>query len=109
MYQVCTRCVMDTSDPDIRFDATGICSHCLVFDELQRPRLRSGADGERALKALVDTIQSQGQNKRYDSIIGLSGGVDSSYVALKTRELGLRPLAIHVDTGWNSELAVSNI
>jgi len=108
-YQICTRCVMDTSDPDIRFDAAGVCNHCLDFDTLQRPQLLSGEAGERALAEVVGRIKAGGRRKPYDCIIGLSGGVDSSYVAHRVIELGLRPLAVHVDTGWNSELAVSNI
>jgi N-acetyl sugar amidotransferase len=108
-YQICQRCVMDTSDPDIRFDEHGVCSHCLEFDLLQKPLIRTGPDGEAMLQAQVNAIKERSRGRPYDCIIGLSGGVDSSYVAWKVIDLGLRPLAVHVDTGWNSELAVSNI
>jgi N-acetyl sugar amidotransferase len=108
-YQICRRCVMDTTDPDIRFDADGVCSHCIEFDRDQKPRILSGAAGEAALRTHIERIKERGKGGRYDCIIGLSGGIDSSYVAWKVHQLGLRPLAVHVDTGWNSELAVSNI
>jgi aminotransferase len=108
-YQICQRCVMDTSDPDIQFNAEGVCSHCIEFDLLQKPQIRIGPDGDALLQAQVKAIKEQSKGKPYDCIIGLSGGIDSSYVAWKVLDLGLRPLAVHVDTGWNSELAVSNI
>jgi N-acetyl sugar amidotransferase len=110
-YRICIRCVMDTSDPDIHFDAEGLCSHCRNFERLGRPileRARS-AQGALALERLVARMKVQGARRDYDCVIGISGGVDSTYVALKVKELGLRPLAVHFDSGWNSELAVSNI
>lgn len=108
-YRICNRCIMDTSDPEIRFDEGGVCNHCRNFDERVRRELRFGEEGQARLKALVQKIKEQGKNKDYDCIIGLSGGVDSTTVALMVKRLGLRPLAVHVDNGWNSELAVSNI
>jgi N-acetyl sugar amidotransferase len=100
---------MDTTDPDIQFDEHGVCSHCIEFEQHQKPRILTGAQGEAALQAQVRAIKERSRGRPYDCIIGLSGGVDSSYVAWKVLDLGLRPLAVHVDTGWNSELAVSNI
>lgn len=100
---------MDVTDPEISFDADGVCNHCRDFDALQKPQIKTGEEGARLLAQHVEEIKAKGRGKRYDCIIGLSGGVDSSYVAFKVIELGLRPLAVHVDTGWNSELAVSNI
>ncbi|MFQ1063066.1 N-acetyl sugar amidotransferase [Bordetella trematum] len=110
-YQQCTRCVMDTTDPDITFDEQGLCSHCQRYDLMVRDIVdRATRDERRAeLEAVVARIKAAGQGKDYDCIMGLSGGVDSSYIAYLTRELGLRPLAVHFDSGWNSELAVSNI
>jgi N-acetyl sugar amidotransferase len=100
---------MDTSDPDIRFDEQGVCHHCIEFEQLQKPRIRTGPEGEALLQGQVRAMKEKSRGRPYDCIIGLSGGVDSSYVAWKVLDLGLRPLAVHVDTGWNSELAVSNI
>jgi len=108
-YRMCTRCIMDTTDPDITFDAQGVCNHCHRFEVIAAKRLIPAAERPARLAALVDRIKREGKGKEYDCIIGVSGGVDSTYVAWLTRELGLRPLAVHFDNGWNSELAVANI
>lgn len=108
-YQVCTRCVMDTTDPDIVFDAAGVCHHCHDFDHVIKPAWPSPEEGKKRLEAKIDEMKAYGEGKDYDCIIGLSGGVDSSYCAIKVAEWGLRPLVVHVDAGWNSELAVMNI
>ena len=110
-YQICTRCVMDTTDPDITFDAQGVCNHCLKYDAMVRDIVESADRGEREseLEAIVERIKEAGRGGDYDCIMGLSGGVDSSYVAYQAKRLGLRPLAVHFDSGWNSELAVNNI
>jgi N-acetyl sugar amidotransferase len=104
----CTRCIMDTSDPDIRFDSAGICSHCHRADEILPTVRWTPAASEAALASIASRIQAAA-GKEYDSIIGLSGGVDSSYTALVAHRMGLRPLAVHLDNGWDSELAVENI
>lgn len=108
-YKVCTQCVMDITDPDITFNEQGVCNHCQMYEERKlskqiKPELRA-----EMLDKLVHDIKAKGKGKEYDCIIGVSGGVDSTYVAYLTKSLGLRPLAIHFDNGWNSELAVSNI
>lgn len=108
-YQICTRCVMDTSDPEITFDESGVCNHCIEFETVTSKGWFPNEEGARRLSAMIDTIKAEGRGKEFDCIIGLSGGVDSSYLALKAHEWGLRPLVMHVDAGWNSELAVSNI
>ena len=107
--KTCTRCVMDTTDPDIHFDSSGECNHCRTYDEAARQRILTGEQGQQMLSDLVGKIKEESKGKDYDCIIGVSGGVDSSYVAYLTKKLGLRPLAVHVDNGWDSELAVSNI
>lgn len=107
--QCCTRCVMDTSDPDIAFDAHGVCSHCIGFDTITRRHWFPNEEGRAIWSNYVDRIKAAGHGQEYDCILGLSGGVDSSYLALKVHEWGLRPLVVHVDAGWNSELAVANI
>ena len=106
---ICSRCVMDTSDPDIQFDQAGVCNHCREFDDMAAKYWFPNAEGQVRLARIIDTIKAAGRGKEYDCILGLSGGVDSSYLALKAHEWGLRPLAVHVDAGWNSELAVANI
>ncbi|MGC2064313.1 MAG: N-acetyl sugar amidotransferase [Thermodesulfovibrionales bacterium] len=108
-YQICSRCIMDTTDPDISFDEKGVCNHCRSYDSMAAGRIIEGEDRDGRLDHLVNTIKIQGRNKPNDCIIGLSGGVDSSYVAYLAKKYGLRPLAIHLDNGWDSELAVRNI
>lgn len=105
----CSRCVMDSSDPEIRFDAEGVCNHCIEFDAVTRKGWFPNNEGGRIWADLCEQIKAAGRGREYDCIIGLSGGVDSSYLALKVREAGLHPLVVHVDAGWNSELAVANI
>ncbi|MBK8547499.1 MAG: 7-cyano-7-deazaguanine synthase [Saprospiraceae bacterium] len=100
---------MDTSDPDIRFDTQGICNHCFTFKTYQEPFWFRGEEGVKRTKALVEAIKQEGKGKEYDCIIGLSGGVDSAYLAYWGVQHGLRMLAVHVDAGWNTEMAVKNI
>jgi N-acetyl sugar amidotransferase len=100
---------MDTSDPRIVFDANGVCNHCTQCLERLRRQLLPPGQREAALERLVARIKSEGTGKDYDCIIGVSGGVDSTMVAYTAKKLGLRPLAVHFDNGWNSELAVDNI
>lgn len=108
-YQICTRCIMDTTDQDIVFDEKGICNHCHSYIERLASRSYSEEERKEKLDELIKKIKSSGKGHEYDCIIGVSGGVDSTYVAYLTKQLGLRALAIHFDNGWNSELAVSNI
>lgn len=108
-YQMCTRCIMDTSDPMITFDSSGVCNHCEGYDEWAENHFKN-EPLELRTQAMVSQIKAYGKGKEYDCIIGLSGGVDSSYLAYyATQKLGLRVMAVHVDGGWNSELAVNNI
>lgn len=108
-YQVCTRCVMDTSDPEIEFDANGVCNHCRAYAVLVKEHVFAGEEGERRLQRIVDKIRERGRGHKYDCVIGVSGGVDSTYNAYIVKKLGLRPLAVHLDNGWDSEIAVCNI
>ena len=109
-YRICARCVMDTSDPNLTFDGDGVCSACRAYDEVIKRNTCSPDDGWPKLHDLAARIRAEARGKRYDCIIGLSGGVDSTYVAYLTKkELGLRPLAVHLDNGWNTETAVHNI
>lgn len=108
-YKVCVKCIMDTSDADITFDENGVCSHCKSYEERLSSRTYTPEERDHKLRDIVKKIKKSGSNGEYDCIIGVSGGVDSTYVAYLTKQLGLKPLAIHFDNGWNSELAVSNI
>jgi len=108
-YKICTRCIMDTSDPDIWFDQQGVCSHCHKYEDVIHGKSYLKKKDPGALENLIDDIRRKGKGKGYDCVIGVSGGVDSTYTAYVTKKLGLRPLAVHLDNGWDSELAVSNI
>ena len=106
---ICKRCIMDTTDLSISFDRDGICNHCKKYDEITAPNWPYYKLGEDGLKTLVEIIKSRRGSSEYDCLLGLSGGIDSSYLAVKAKELGLNALLFHIDTGWNSELAQSNI
>jgi len=108
-YQRCSKCVMDTTDPEIVFAEDGECNHCKYFKTNIMPAWPNKNERDDLLKKLITEIKSNGKGKEYDCILGLSGGVDSSYVAVKVAEYKLRPLVVHVDAGWNSALAVKNI
>ena len=105
--KVCVRCVMDSSDPDISFDSKGVCNHCRRFDIETKNNWFPNEKGIKILEEKFEKIRSKGN--KYDCILGLSGGVDSSYLAIVLKRFNLKVLAVHVDAGWNSELAVSNI
>jgi len=107
--RMCTRCIMDTTDPKIIFDEKGVCNHCHKFDNETRKQWFPNKEGKRQLKKIFDRIKEERKKFEYDCILGLSGGLDSSYLALVMKEYGMRPLVVHVDAGWNSELAVYNI
>ena len=109
-YQICTNCVMDTSDSRIKFDENGVCDHCNDFQINVKPNWNPNEEGLKRLESTVSKIKEDGKNRDFDCLLGMSGGVDSSYLLhLAVKELGLRPLVFHVDGGWNSELAVNNI
>ena len=105
-YQVCTKCVMDTTASEIIFDENGQCHFCKEFIQRHSQLDISNTSG---LDRLVEQIKKDGKNKPYDCIVGVSGGIDSSYTLHLVKSLGLRPLAVHMDNGWNSELATNNI
>lgn len=108
--QECTRCVMDTSVSDIIFDENGVCNYCTKFIDRSRHVLNLRSDDRQVtLDQLIAEIKHAGKNKQYDCIVGLSGGVDSSWVLVNAVQLGLRPLTVHMDNGWNTELSQNNI
>jgi len=107
---VCSRCVMDITDPDIEFFTDGRCTCCRHYDEVSTKDLHLDESGQSALSNLIEKIKQKGTGHDYDCLIGMSGGVDSSYVAyLVAKRFGLRALAVHLDNGWNTELAVANV
>ena len=109
-YQICTSCVMDTSDENIVFDENGVCQRCKEFEQRILPEWNYGEGHEKELEALLGEIKRKGKDKEFDCILGLSGGLDSSYMLhLAVKEWGLRPFVFHIDAGWNLPVAESNI
>ena len=109
-YKICSNCVMDTTDPDIIFDENGVCDHCNIFYSHTLPAWQKKQSNPSALNKFIQNIKSSSRGKDFDCIIGMSGGVDSSYLThYAATDLGLKPLVFHVDAGWNSKIAVNNI
>ncbi|WP_062567258.1 N-acetyl sugar amidotransferase [Pseudoalteromonas arabiensis] len=106
--KICSKCVLDTTVSDIKFDSLGVCNYCHAYDKVCKT-IPNGEMAAKKLEEIVSSIKKDGIGHEYDCIIGLSGGVDSTYLAHLVVSLGLRPLAVHVDTGWNSDIAVQNI
>ena len=109
-YQICKCCVMDTSDEEIVFDSNGVCMRCNEYKQRIEPEWNHGKGHERELKELIKKIKESGKGKKYDCILGLSGGLDSSFMLhLAVKEWGLRPFVFHIDAGWNLPVAEKNI
>ena len=107
---ICSRCVMDDSTPDIFFDENNICNYCSEFLDRNNDFINTSEEQkEIEFKKIINEIKQSGKNKKYDCVVGVSGGVDSSWVLVTAIKQGLRPLAVHMDNGWNSELAQNNI
>ena len=110
MKKICLKTVMDTSDPGIIFDNKGISDYYHHYNNVIKPNWNTDSEGLRSLMSISDKIKSKRKKHDFDCIIGLSGGLDSSYVTYIAKEImGLRPLLFHVDAGWNTDQAVSNI
>ena len=108
-YKICSHCVMDTSDEDIQFNDQGICNHCIEFESVLADLKYIKHNSEEKLQNLLKNVKENGRNKKYDCIVGISGGVDSCYMAFLCKKWGLNPLLFHMDNGWNSEIAVKNV
>ena len=109
-YQICNCCVMDTSDDDITFDENGVCMRCNEYKERILPEWNYGKGHDEELRSLIKQIKESGKGKKYDCILGLSGGLDSSYMLhMAVKEWGLRPFVFHIDAGWNLPIAEENI
>jgi len=108
-YRICTKCIMDTSDPKITFDEKGVCNHCREYDERVKRDLHCDEAGKIRFAKIVAEIKESGRNKKYDCVLGVSGGTDSTFLLYLLKKMGIRPLAVHLDNGWDSELSVKNI
>ena len=107
--KVCTKCIYDERVASIIFDENGVCNYCHQISELQQKYGTGEEKGEQKFVEIVEEIKKAGKNKKYDCIIGVSGGTDSSYMLYLTKKWGLRPLAVHYDNTWNSAIATENI
>lgn len=108
-YQICSRCIYDSRVPKIVFDEYGVCNYCHMIEGLKAQFGTGTKEGEASLAEIFKTIKQDGRGKRYDCVVGVSGGTDSSYVLVKAVEAGLRPLAVHYDNTWNTAIATQNI
>jgi len=109
-FKICSNCVMDTSDSKINFDEKGVCDHCNTYYKDILPKWHTDEKGDKALKDIVERIKKEGEGKDFDCLMGMSGGIDSSYLLyIMVEKYALRPLVFHVDAGWNSQIAVNNI
>ena len=109
-YKICANCVMDTTDSKITFDEKGVCDHCNTYYADILPKWHTDDRGHKALEEIIDKIKKEGEGKDFDCLMGMSGGIDSSYLLyVMVEKYGLRPLVFHVDAGWNSQIAVNNI
>lgn len=109
-YRQCSISVMDNiADPNITFDENGVCNYYYEYKEAEKTKTLSGTLAKRKLKEVIDLIKFKGKDKKYDCVIGVSGGIDSTYLSLVAKKFELRCLCVHFDNGWNSELAVKNI
>ena len=109
-YQQCTKTVMDNiADPNIKFDKNGICNYWHDYQKIAKNRIFHGEKGKKKWNNTIDKIKANSKNEKYDCIIGVSGGVDSTYIAYLVKQANLKPLVVHFDNGWNSEIATNNI
>lgn len=109
-HRECSRCLLDTGDEaHLSFDENGVCDYCRSFDEAWVAIPTTERESEALLSPILDRLKTAGRNRRYDCLLGVSGGVDSTYLALLLKRWGVHPLVVHFDNGWNSELAVANI
>jgi len=107
--KICTRCIYDETTPGIQFDAQGVCNYCGMTERLKEQYCTGTEDGAKMLEDIVTGIKAAGKGRKYDCVVGVSGGTDSSFTLFKAVELGLRPLAVHYDNTWNSAISTENI
>ena len=107
-YKICKRCVMDSSDPTIKFDENGFCNYCTAALK-EKDTLPTKENGKKEFEKLVELLKKDGKNKKYDCVLGISGGIDSSYLAYLLSQAGLRILGVHIDGGWNTDISNKNV
>src|ERR1700733_7635494 len=108
-FIICSRCIYDSNVPGISFDANGVCNYCHQVEKLEKQFRTGTKEGEQELERIISEIKATGKKRKYDCVIGVSGGTDSSFLLIKAIEWGLRPLAVHYDNTWNMAVASENI
>ncbi len=107
--KICSRCIYDSNITQISFDEDGVCNYCRQIDKLNADYGTGNLKGKEKFKEILELIKKKGKNKKYDCVIGVSGGTDSSFLLIKAIEWGLRPLAVHYDNTWNTSISSENI
>ncbi len=107
-HRICSRCILCTTASDIKFDKEGVCNYCKIHDKFEE-KYPLNENGKEKLKELINKIKLKGKDKKYDCVIGISGGTDSTFCLYLVKRMGLRPLAVHLDNGWDSQIAVDNM
>ena len=105
---MCKRCILDSTIPNIHYDENGVCNFCRMHDVLDQ-KYPLNEEGKKKFEMIIEGIKKNGQGKEYDCVVGISGGRDSSYTLYIAKKMGLRPIAVHFDNGWNTEISVRNI
>ncbi|MDU1414751.1 MAG: N-acetyl sugar amidotransferase [Clostridium sp.] len=108
-YRICKRCIMDTSDHNIKFDEKGYCNHCNDALKSKEYSFFEGEVGEKKFKEMISKLKEAGKGKKYDCVVGISGGIDSSYLAYLLSKENVRMLGVHIDAGWNTDISSENI
>ena len=107
-YQICNRCVIDSTIPETSFDSKGVCNYCYIYDKIDN-NFKNLDKQKKKFKTIISQIKKGGAYRKYDCIVGVSGGQDSTYTLYMAKKYGLNPLAVHFDNGWNSETSIRNI
>jgi len=107
-FPLCTRCILDSTIPNIHYDEKGVCNFCRMHDVLDQ-KYPLTEEGRKKFELIIEGVKKNGQGKEYDCVVGISGGRDSSYTLYIAKKMGLRPIAVHFDNGWNTEISVRNI
>ena len=104
--KICNRCIYDSDVPGVSFDDIGVCNYCKQIEDMEVTYQTGKSGGEMLLKDILEKIKETGKGKKYNCVIGVSGGTDSSYLLIKALEWGLKPLAVHYDNTWNTAIAL---
>ena len=110
MKKICSKCIYDSQSlKEIEFDEEGVCNYCHQVEDLKKQFGTGTIEGQQKLSSIIEDVRKKGKKRKYDCVVGVSGGTDSSYMLYLLKSWGLRPLAVHYDNTWNSSIATQNI